>query len=210
MNDLWTSSGNIILLFIGCCSLLSLTIFIERLIYIRKAEGDSDSLLIALKAHIEQGNITEAIKSCDDIDGAVARILKTGLTRHHMTRDHIENSMQVKGLAEIADLERNAKILSIIATVAPLLGLLGTTIGFIQAFAEMRQSGLVDISTSGLGSALEYALISTAAGLVVAIPTLIGYNYLISRIERLVLEMRITSSEIVDWIEHERCDFRQR
>ncbi len=204
MSELWTNSGNLILLLIAFCSLAGLTIFIERLIYIRKAEGDSDALLIALKTHIEHGNITEAMKSCDEVGGAVSRILKMGLSRHHMSRDHIENSMEVKGLAEIADLERNAKLLSVVATVAPLLGLLGTTVGFIQAFAEMRQSGLVDISTGGLGNALQYALVTTAAGLVVAIPALIGYNYLISRIERLVLEMRITSSEIVDWIEHER------
>ena len=201
MTPWYLQSGNIILILIGLCSIISLTIFIERLIQIKKAESDNDELLLHLRRHIEDGNQAEAIRSCERVGGAVARILQTGLSRQSQTRDRIENSMQVKGLSEIAALEKNARILSIIATLCPLLGLLGTVMGFIQAFGEMRQSGLMDISTSRIGEALEYALITTAAGLVVAIPTIIAYNYIVTRIESLVLEMRITSSEIVDLIE---------
>ena len=202
--DWYLQSGTLILLLIGGCSLVSLTIFIERLIHIKKAESDNDELLIALRKHIEEGNHSEAIRACEEIGGAVSRILQIGLALHHQKRDRIENSMQIKGLSEIASLEKNAKILSIIATLCPLLGLLGTVMGFIHAFAEMRLSGLMDISTSRIGEALEYALITTAAGLVVAIPTIIAYNYIVSRIEGLVLEMQITSSEIVDLIEHQQ------
>ena len=71
-------------------------------------------------------------------------------------------------------------------------------LGFIQAFAEMRQTGLMDISTTRVGEAMEYALVTTAAGLVVAIPCVVGYNYLVSRVKAIVLEMQTTSSEIVD------------
>lgn len=202
----YLNSGNLILLLIGLCSLISLTIFIERLIHIKKAESDNDLLLLSLRRHIEEGNHTEAIRSCEEVGGAVARILSAGLARHRQTRDRIENGMQVKGMSEIAALEKNAKVLSIIATLCPLLGLLGTVMGFIHAFAEMRQSGLTDISTSRIGEALEYALVTTAAGLVVAIPTIIAYNYITSRIQSLVLEMQITSSEIVDLIEHHQDD----
>ena len=95
-------------------------------------------------------------------------------------------------------LEKNAKILSIIAHIAPLIGLLGTVLGFIQAFAEMRASGLVDISATRIGDAMEYALVSTAAGLVVAIPSVIAFNYIVSRVEGFVLEIQTTSAEIVD------------
>lgn len=204
--DWYLQSGNLILLLIGCCSVISLTVFIERLIHIKKAESDNDELLMSLRKQIEEGNHTEAIRICEHVGGAVARILQTGLARHLQTRDRIENSMQVKGMSEIAALEKNAKILSIIATLCPLLGLLGTVMGFIHAFAEMRLSGLTDISTSRIGEALEYALVTTAAGLVIAIPTIIAYNYIISRIESLVLEMQITSSEIVDLIEHHQDD----
>lgn len=202
----YLQSGNLILMLIGCCSLISLTVFIERLIHIKKAESDNDELLLQIRRHIEEGNHTKAIHSCESVGGAVARILGTGLARHHQSRDRIENSMQIKGMSEIAALEKNAKVLSIIATLCPLLGLLGTVMGFIHAFSEMRLSGLSDISTSRIGEALEYALVTTAAGLVVAIPTIIAYNYIISRIQSLVLEMQITSSEIVDLIEHHQDD----
>lgn len=110
----------------------------------------------------------------------------------------MESAMEIAGMMEIASLERNAKILSVIAHIAPLIGLLGTVVGFIQAFSEMKTSGLVDISANQIGEAMEYALVTTAAGLAVAIPTVIGYNYLVSRVESYVLEMQTTSSEIVD------------
>jgi biopolymer transport protein ExbB len=111
------------------------------------------------------------------------------------------------GLIEIAALERNAKVLSVIAHIAPLIGLLGTVVGFIQAFSQMKMSGLVDISANQIGEAMEYALVTTAAGLVVAIPSVIAYNYLVSRVEHFVLEMQTTSSEIVDLLIHRDQNF---
>jgi biopolymer transport protein ExbB len=98
--------------------------------------------------------------------------------------------------------------LSVIAYIAPLIGLLGTVLGFIQAFGEMRTSGLVDISATRLGEAMEYALVTTAAGLVVAIPSVIAYNYIVSRIEGFILEMQTTSAEIVDILIHRDDEYR--
>jgi len=140
----------------------------------------------------------EAIRTCEDSQGAISNIVKSGLLRHDRSKDQIESAMEVSGLTEISRLEKNAKILSIIAHISPLIGLLGTVLGFIQAFSEMRQTGLMDVSTTHIGEAMEYALITTAAGLVVAIPAIVAYNYVVSRIESLVLEMQTTSSEIVD------------
>ena len=114
--------------------------------------------------------------------------------------------MELSGLIEISRLEKNAKILSIIASITPLIGLLGTVLGFIQAFAEMRTSGLVDISATRLGEAMEYALVTTAAGLVVAIPCVIAYNYIVSRVEGFILEIQTTSSEIVNLLIHREED----
>src|SRR5690606_20155710 len=114
------------------------------------------------------------------------------------SRAEIESGMEIAGLGEIARLEKNAKILSIIAHITPLIGLLGTVLGFIQAFSEMRVSGLMDISTTRVGEAMEYALVTTAAGLVVAIPAVVAYNYLVSRVKGIVLEIQTTSSEVVD------------
>lgn len=213
INNSWTivatlfhygSNWNLILVILGVCSFISFTIFIERLLQLRRAEVDTNSFLMGLRQIIKDGNIVEAIRFCETTGGSIANIVKAGLTKHHRDQERIENAMEVSGLIEISQLEKNAKILSIIAHIAPLIGLLGTVLGFIQAFGEMRMSGLVDISATRLGEAMEYALVSTAAGLVVAIPSVLAYNYLVSRVEGFVLEAQTTSSEIVDMLlEHQ-------
>lgn len=194
----YNSNWNIILVIIIGCSVLSFTIFIERFIHLRKSEIDTNAFIIKMRHSIKEGNIVEAIGVCEAMGGTIANIIKAGLIKHNRPKELIENAMEMAGLIEIARLEKNAKLLSIIAYIAPLIGLLGTVLGFIQAFAEMRMSGLVDISATRIGEAMEYALVTTAAGLVVAIPSIIAYNYIVSRIEGFVLEIQTTSSEIVD------------
>ncbi len=195
-----TSGWNLILMIIIGCSVISFSIFIERLLFLKKSERNTNHLIIQLRQSIQDGNFIESIKVCEQVGGTIASILKAGLLKHNRGREQIESAMEVAGLVEIAALERNAKILSIIAHIAPLIGLLGTVLGFIQAFSEMRTSGLVDISANRIGEAMEYALVTTAAGLVVAIPSVIAYNYLVSRVESFVLEIQTTSSEIVDLV----------
>ncbi len=194
----YSSNWNIILIVIGFCSILSFTIFIERLIHLRRAEIDTNAFIMNLRKPIKEGHIVAAIQLCDQTGGTIANIVKAGLLRHNRGKEQIENAMEISGLNEIAHLEKNAKILSIIAHVAPLIGLLGTVLGFIQAFSEMRMSGLVDISATRIGEAMEYALVTTAAGLVVAIPSVIGYNYIVSKVEGFVLEMQTASQEIIE------------
>lgn len=194
----YNSNWNVILLVIGLCSLVSFTIFIERMLHLKRAEIDTNRFVISLRQAIKEGNIIDSIHLCESTGGTIANIVKAGLSKHHREKERIESAMEMSGLIEIAQLEKNAKILSIIAHIAPLIGLLGTVLGFIQAFGEMRLSGLVDISATRLGEAMEYALVSTAAGLVVAIPSILAYNYIVSRVEGFVLEIQTTSAEIVD------------
>ena len=194
----YNSNWNIILLIIGACSVVSFTIFIERLLHLRKSEIDTNKFIVDLRQPIKNGHLVEAIQLCEKTGGTIANIVKAGLMKHNRGKEQIENAMEMSGLIEIAQLEKNAKVLSIIAHIAPLIGLLGTVLGFIQAFAEMRASGLVDISATRIGEAMEYALVTTAAGLVVAIPSVLAYNYIVSRIEGFILEIQTTSSEVVD------------
>lgn len=201
------SNWNIILFIIIGCSVVSFTIFIERLLQLKKSEVNTNQLILALRKSIKEGNIIEAVQICEQTAGTVANIIKAGLMRHNRGKEQIENAMEISGLIEIARLEKNAKILSIIAHLAPLIGLLGTVLGFIQAFAEMRLSGLVDISATRIGEAMEYALITTAAGLVVAIPSVIAYNYIVSRVEGFVLEIQTTSAEVIDLLVNREDDY---
>jgi len=192
------TEGNAILIIIAGCSLLAMTIFFERLMHLKKSEINTNTFVIHLRKVIQDQNIIEGVRICEETGGAIAHIVKVGLMKHERGREEIEASMEIAALSEIARLEKNAKMLSIISHITPLIGLLGTVLGFLQAFSEMRVSGLMDISTTSVGESMEYALVTTAAGLVVAIPTLVAYNYLVSRIKGLVLEMQITASEVVD------------
>lgn len=192
------SNWNMILFIIVACSIVSFTIFIERIWQLRKSEIDTNQFVITIRKTIRDGDIVKAMQICENTGGTIANIVKAGILRHSRGKEPIENAMEIAGLIEIARLEKNTKILSIIAHLAPLIGLLGTVLGFIQAFAEMRLSGLVDISATRIGEAMEYALVTTAAGLVVAIPSVIAYNYIVSCIEGFVLEIQTTSAEIVD------------
>ncbi len=192
------SNWNMILFVIIGCSIVSFTIFIERLMQLHRSEIDTNQFIIAMRKTIKEGNLVQAIQICEQTGGTIAAIMKAGILKHNRGKEQIESAMEIAGLIEISRLEKNAKILSIIAHIAPLIGLLGTVLGFIQAFGEMRLSGLVDISATRIGEAMEYALVTTAAGLVVAIPSVLAYNYIVSRVEGFVLEIQTTSAEIVD------------
>ena len=189
---------NLILAIISLLSVAAVAVFIERLWTLKKSERDTNLLLIKIREALHLGNIAEAMQICEETGGAISNIIKASIGKHSKSKEQIENAIEIAGMIEIAALEKNAKVLSVIAHIAPMIGLLGTVLGFIQAFSEMRLSGLVDISATKLGEAMELALVTTAAGLAVAIPCVIAYNYLISRIEAFVLEMEVSSNEIMD------------
>lgn len=201
------SNWNLILFIIIGCSVVSFTIFVERLMQLHRSEIDTNQFIINMRKTIKEGNIVQAVQSCEEAGGTIAAIVKAGILKHNRGKEQIESAMEIAGLIEIARLEKNAKILSIIAHVAPLIGLLGTVLGFIQAFAEMRMSGLVDISATRIGEAMEYALVTTAAGLVVAIPSVLAYNYIVSRVEGFVLEIQTSSAEIIDLLMDREQDY---
>jgi biopolymer transport protein ExbB len=205
--EIFNTNWNIILVILGFCSIISFTIFIERFVQLHRAEIDTNQIIVKLRKNIQDGNMVEAIHTCEETGGTISNILKAGIMKHNRKQEHIVNAMELAGLIEIARLEKNAKILSIIAHIAPLIGLLGTVLGFIQAFSEMRLSGLVDISASRIGEAMEYALITTAAGLVVAIPSIIAYNYIVSRVEGFILEIQTTSAEIIELLLDRKEEF---
>lgn len=194
----WVANCNLVLIVIFICSIIGVAVFIERLTYLKKIDLDTSSFIIRIRQVLESGNLSDAIEVCDRVHGAVSNIVKAGLTKHDKPREQIETAMEMRGMIEISKMEKNSRILSIIAHTAPLIGLLGTVLGFIKAFAEMRLSSLVEISANQIGAAMEYALVTTAAGLVVAIPAVIAYNYIVSRIDGMIVDMQVTASEVVD------------
>jgi len=178
------------------CSVLALGIFFERLwTYLRIRRGTM-ALLREVESLIHKNRLEEAIVICQRSGTPLSRIFLAALRSSGRPRDQIKTVVEEVGGREAAPLERYLGLLGTISTLSPLLGLLGTVLGMIQAFNVIATQGVGTPAT--LGGGISQALITTAAGLTVAIPTILLHKYLSSRADRLILEMEEYSLHIVD------------
>jgi biopolymer transport protein ExbB len=148
---------------------------------------------------LKRDNVVEAISICDATPGPVARLVKTAILNRDKGRERIREAVEETGLTEVPQLEERLNLLATIAQIAPLLGLFGTIIGFMEIFQQVQESGLY-AQVGQLSKGIWQALICAAAGIAVAIPVHAGYNYLISRINKIVLDMERAAGEIVNII----------
>lgn len=190
-------TGGLLMWPIGLVSIVALAITIERLITLRRASIDTHDFMDTMRNVLRQNRIQEAVEICDETDAPVARILKAGVLKHNRSREDIREAIEDAGHLEVPRLERYLSALATCANIAPLLGLLGTVAGMIKAFAQIaNKQG--QVNPADLADGISNALVTTAAGLTVAIPTLVVYNYFVSRVENMILEMEISSSELVE------------
>jgi biopolymer transport protein ExbB len=195
-------TGGIIMLPIMACSVVALAITIERFFTLRRATIDTRELMDTMRTFLMKKRIQEAIDICQEMDVPVARIMKAGILKHNRGKEDIREAIEDAGHLEIPRLERYLPAMATCANIAPLLGLLGTVAGMIKAFAQIKdKQGLVN--PSDLAEGISNALVTTAAGLTVAIPTLVAYNYFVTRVDNMVLEMEISSSELVELLTNE-------
>ncbi len=176
--------------------LVSLVMIIERALYFHRVRINVPEFMKGVINVLKRNNIIEAISICDDTPGPVAQILKAAILRNDKGKKGMRQAVEEAGLAEIPRMEKSLRALAGIAYVAPLLGLLGTVIGMITLFQSMEQSGSF-VDTKTLAAGIWQALLSTAAGLTVAIPCHGFYNFFIGRIDHFVLEMEKASSELM-------------
>ncbi len=187
------------------CSVVAVAIALERFFALRKAGADTREFMDAMRNFLRQGRVQEATDTCGEAATPLARVARAGLQKHGSAKAAIREAMEDAGRLEVPKLERLLSGLATCATVAPLLGLLGTVTGMIKAFNRIStMQGMV--SPADLAEGINNALITTAAGLTVAIPTLVMYNYFVSRVSSLVLEMEASASEIADLITRGRDD----
>lgn len=192
---------NITLFLLLLVSVVAIAIFIERLFFLSKAELNTQSFILELKRKLEEKDMIEAFSLCEQETTPLSRIIQAYITRYHLSKETIHAALETAGRLEIAKLESKVSVLSIFAHLSPLLGLLGTVLGFIRAFGEMRLRGMMDISADQIGAAMESCLVTTALGLTVAVPCILGYNYLVARIQRLLLEIDVATKEILETVE---------
>lgn len=177
-------------------SAVALAVFIERVLHFHRAQINSMEFLNGVRNVLKRDNIVEALSICDATPGPVARLVKTAILNRDSGRERVREAIEDAGLTEVPRLEEKLSLLATIAQLAPLLGLLGTVLGLIQVFMTMKRNGL-NATVLDLSGGVEQALICAAAGLAVAIPIHAGYNYLVNRVNSIVLDMERAGTEIV-------------
>ena len=195
--------GGILMIPIGLCSIVALAIIIERFFSLRRASIDTREFMDTMRQVLRQNRIQDAVEICDEVDAPMARIMRAGILKYTRTKEDIREAIEDAGHLEIPRLERYLSAMATCANIAPLLGLLGTVAGMIKAFAQI-QALEGQVSPSDLAEGIGNALVTTAAGLTVAIPTLVAYNYFVTRVENMILEMEISSSELIELLTRHR------
>lgn len=197
--------GGILMWPIMMCSVIGLAIIIERIFVLRRADIDTREFMDVMRQVLRQNRIREAVEICDETEAPVARILKAGILKHDRSKEDIREAIEEAGRFEIPRLERHLSALATCSTIAPLLGLLGTVQGMIKAFSQI-QNKRGQVNPSDLAEGIGNALITTAAGLTVAIPILVVHNYFITRVDNMVLEMELSSSELIELLTQHQGD----
>lgn len=182
------------------CSVLALAIIIERLYYLYKARIDTKDFMNNIEITIKRNRIADAIKICDKTPGPISRIVKAGILKHDRIRQEIRESIEDAGHQEVPRLEKHLSLLATIAHISPLLGLLGTVTGMVRAFQiiQEKSASFNPVSPGDLAGGIWEALLTTVAGLIVAIPTVVAYNYLVSKVDEFVLEMERSATEAMN------------
>jgi biopolymer transport protein ExbB len=176
---------------------IALAVFVERVLHCHRAQINSAEFLNGVRNVLKRDNVVEALSICDATPGPVARLVKTAILNRDKGRDRVREAVEEAGLAEVPLLEEKLNLLATIAQIAPLLGLLGTIVGFMEIFGQLQAAGLY-AHFELLAHGIWKALICAGAGIAVAIPAYAGYNYLVSRINKIVLDMERAASEIVN------------
>ncbi len=189
--------GGPVLWLILLASAVAVMVFIERFLHCHRAQINSTEFLNGVRTVLKRENVVEALSICDATPGPVARLVKTAILNRDHGRERVREALEEAGLAEVPRLEEKLNLLATIAQLSPLLGLFGTVLGFIQMFMQMQAAGL-HAQIGQLSSGIWQALICAAAGLAVAIPAHAGYNYLVSRVNSIVLDMERAATDIVN------------
>jgi biopolymer transport protein ExbB len=186
------------------CSLAALAIAVEKLWYLAAISTDIIRFKQELFELVRSNKIQEALVLCDHNPSPIARILKAGILKADSSRQDIKDALEQTSSLELPKLEKRLTALLTIANIAPLLGFLGTVMGLANTFRtiQVRAATLIPVTQSDLAAGIWQALITTVAGLTVAIPTFVVYNYCVSRANGLILEMEKVSVELVDFLEH--------
>ncbi len=194
ITDLFQSStgligkGGIIMFPICLCSVVALAIIVERLIFFKKSSDNLDVFFNSVQRYLRLGEDEKAVDHCQKFPNPLGRLIQAGLDEKDLPRWKLEEKLSIAGQEEINSFGKNIRGLEVIATITPLMGLLGTVIGMVQDFNKVEQSQ-GQVNPGLLAGGIWEALLTTAAGLAVAIPTVVMLHYFEGRIERIRFQL---------------------
>lgn len=192
--------GGLIMYAILICSIIALAIVIEKFIVLKKAKVNVPAFLIKIRTMLKKKDIDGAVNFCLQERTPVSNIVRKGLKKFKYGHQRVVEAIESAGKQEIGKLEKGLSILATISGIAPLLGFLGTVTGMIQAFMKIQElQG--SANPSDLAGGIWEALITTAFGLIVGIPALAFYNYFVSAINKLVMDIELVTNDIIDLLD---------
>lgn len=188
--------GLIIMLVLAAMSIYAVYIFVERLLALQRASKNDPTFLNKVKELLNEGNIEEAKNLCTRTDSPSARMLEKGISRIGKPVDIVASTIDNTGKLEISRLEQRLSFLATAAGAAPMIGFLGTTVGMVKTFNAMKNLDSLDLGTIAPG--IMTAMVTTVAGLIVGIIAYMGYNFLVSKISKVVYRMENDAMEFMD------------
>jgi biopolymer transport protein ExbB len=185
-------------------SVVGAAFFVDRLLALRRNKVLSPEVVVSLLNHLDAGDRERAAQLCREDRSIIARIVEAGLSLDAVNRSTIKEVMEETGEVEVGALHSGVNVLSTVAAISPLLGLLGTVTGMIQVFRDVADTVSPDISV--LAGGIWQALITTGAGLTIAIPFYVAYRYVENRIESYSRELEETSLRVLDRLAKQSAD----
>ena len=178
------------------CSLIGLIFIIERAISYQRIKGDTAEIFSKVRERLLGGDLRSSVQICEAFDHPVATTLKSGVLRFGKSNAEIEKAMESVALHEVSKLERYLWVLATVANIAPLMGFLGTVSGMIASFEALAEVGLGN--PQAVAGGIAEALITTATGLIIAVPVQTAYNYFNNKVSSFVLDMETSSSMLLE------------
>ena len=180
------------------CLVLGLAIAIERIIYLNLSTVNTKKLIAKVEEALNNGGIEAAKDVCRNTRGPVASIFYQGLLRYDEGLDVVEKTVVSYGSVQMGQMENGLSWISLFIALSPMLGFMGTVVGMIQAFDSIEAAG--DVSPTLVAGGIKVALLTTLAGLIAAVILQVFYNYILSKIDSLVVTMEDTSITLVDML----------
>ena len=198
--NLWEMAqyGGWIMIILAVLLAFACYIFIERLVVLKQATQEDKSFMDRIRDYIHEGKIDSALNLCKKTDTPSAHMIEKGITRIGRPMQDVQVAVENVGNLEVGKLEKGLVIMATIAGGAPMLGFLGTVLGMVQTFYNMAQTSGGVIEMSSLSTGMYQAMVTTIGGLIVGILAMFAYNYLVSRIDRVVRLLESRTLEFMD------------